>query len=234
MNEDEAIVKQFLEHHYQKVVHEPDGKIPPDFLVDDTIAVEVRRLNQNFTHINGITKGLEEEWIPLWQKFEKLLLNYGPPKNDKCWFIGMHFERPIEKWEKLAPKITDALNVIEKVEPSVITRYYISDTFEIDAIPASALYDTMFRMGASSDGDSGGFVLSEIEKNLQLIITEKTKKIEKHKTKYNVWWLILTDHIGYGLDEHDRKQFRQHIKLKHTWSRIVLINPLNINSYFDI
>lgn len=234
MNNDEAIVKRFLENQFLKVVHEPDGKIPPDFLVDDAIAVEVRRLNQNYHYENGQTKGLEEDWIPLWQKFEKLIFNYGAPTNGKSWYIGMDFTRPIEKREKLAPKIKKILKNIEVDQPREIKPYYVTENFTIDAIPTSKKYDTMFRMGASSDGDSGGFVLSELEKNLILIINEKTGKIKKHKEKYKTWWLILTDHIGYGLDEEDRKQFKQYINVNHEWDRVILLNPLNIESYFEI
>lgn len=59
MNNDEAIVKRFLENQFLKVTHEPDRNIPPDFLVNDEIAIEVRRLNQNYTRINGKSKVLK-------------------------------------------------------------------------------------------------------------------------------------------------------------------------------
>jgi hypothetical protein len=179
MNIDEEIVKRFLENKFQKVVYEPDGNFPPDFLVDDLIAVEVRRLNQNYEYENGKAKGLEEEWIPLWQKFEKLLLNHGKPITGKSWYIGMDFTRPVEKWEKLAPKIKSILKTIEIDQPREVRLYCVTENFTIDAIPSSKIYDTTFRMGASSDGDSGGFVLHELEKNLLLIIAEKTEKIKK-------------------------------------------------------
>ena len=41
-------------------------------MVDINIGVEVRRLNQQFTY-NGVTKGLEEDCIPLKQLIQKEL-----------------------------------------------------------------------------------------------------------------------------------------------------------------
>ena len=67
MDATEKLVAKHLKHRgYANVVYEPDGNIPPDFLVDGTIAIEVRRLNQN--HFDGPdAKGLEEVAIPLWK-----------------------------------------------------------------------------------------------------------------------------------------------------------------------
>jgi hypothetical protein len=62
----------------------------------------------------------------------------------------------------------------------------------------------------------------------------QTALIKKYKSKYKEWWLILTDHIGYGLDEEDRVQFKQYITANHKWDKVILINPLNIESYFEV
>ena len=59
------------------VTHEPDGNVPPDFLIDGRIAVEVRRLNQNEAVANG-HRGLEETAIPLNARLRKLLASLGP------------------------------------------------------------------------------------------------------------------------------------------------------------
>ena len=49
MNIDEARVFKYLKTHFgENVVFEPDGRVPPDFLVDSMFAVEARRLNQYF------------------------------------------------------------------------------------------------------------------------------------------------------------------------------------------
>ena len=58
------------------------------------------------------------------------------------------------------------------------------------------------------DGESGGMVLSELSTNIPLCIAEKTRKVKKLQSRYPEWWLVLTDHIGFRLDDLDRQQFR--------------------------
>lgn len=46
-------IEYFQSRGYSNIIHEPDGNVPPDLLIDNNIAVEVRRLNQ-FKNINGV------------------------------------------------------------------------------------------------------------------------------------------------------------------------------------
>jgi hypothetical protein len=49
MNSKEKIAQNYLVSlGFKDIVFEPDGNIPPDFAVEGKIAVEVRRLNQNY------------------------------------------------------------------------------------------------------------------------------------------------------------------------------------------
>jgi hypothetical protein len=64
MKKEEKIAKDYLETISNDVVFEPDGNIPPDFKLNQVIAVEVRRLNQNIFKGNK-PKGLEQERIKL-------------------------------------------------------------------------------------------------------------------------------------------------------------------------
>ena len=73
MNQSERLIGEYLAHAgYSDVVYEPDGKHPPDFLVDGRIAVEVRRLNQN-VHTGGEIRGVEEMAVPLNRLVRKVL-----------------------------------------------------------------------------------------------------------------------------------------------------------------
>ena len=66
-------MEAYLRHcGYEDIVYEPDGKVPPDFLVNRRIAVEVRRLNQNFKH-EGRIEGLEQVSIRLQMGMRNLL-----------------------------------------------------------------------------------------------------------------------------------------------------------------
>ena len=60
----ERLVDDFLAYRgYRDVVYEPDGEVPPDFLLDGRIAVEARRLNQNYK-TGAHTQGLESYGYP--------------------------------------------------------------------------------------------------------------------------------------------------------------------------
>ena len=235
MNNDEKLVETYLSLlGYKSIVHEPDGNIPPDFLVDRKIAVEVRRLNQNYTFQDGNTKGLEEQRIPLWHKLEKLLNDFGLPTNNRSWRIGIRFKRPIESWSKLKPKIQKLLEDFKNQELDKMEACEISENFTIKITPTSTPLESMFLMATSRDRNSGGWVLSEMEINLRLVIAEKCKKIEKFKLKYKEWWLVLPNHIGYSLNEFDKKQFKEMFLMSHYWDKIILINPLDPSNSFEV
>jgi hypothetical protein len=71
---------------YQSVVYEPEGNTTPGFLIDGSIAVEVRRLNAH--HFGeGAPKGLEQVANSLWRKVRALLEGMGPPTAGESWFI---------------------------------------------------------------------------------------------------------------------------------------------------
>ena len=59
MRQSERIVADFLVRRgYADVRYEPDGNVPPDFLVDDRIAVEAGVLNQHHVFAREAWKSL--------------------------------------------------------------------------------------------------------------------------------------------------------------------------------
>src|SRR5690349_5917728 len=68
MDTSEELVKAYLRHlGFSHIEYEPDGNVPPDFLAEKRVAVEVRRLNQNEITGSGF-RALEEPTIPLSMK----------------------------------------------------------------------------------------------------------------------------------------------------------------------
>ncbi len=230
----EKLVLDHLRHRgYTSIIYEPDGNIPPDFLIDETIAVEVRRLNQNHFE-EGDAKGLEEVAIPLWNRIKKLVGSLGAPTSGESWFVSFTFSRPVEPWKDLGPKLKRALEAF-RVSPIKHKGTVVkAQKFELDVFRASRPHATMFVMGGCSDRNSGGWVLSEMETNLRYCICEKSRKIGKVRSKYGQWWLVLVDHIGYGLDEFDRGTLRAQMSIEHDWDKIILIDPRNCIRWFEI
>jgi hypothetical protein len=126
MNNDEQIVERYLNSlGMGEVVHEPDGKVPPDFLVDGRIAVEVRRLNQHY-EADGKLRGLEQDSISLRQSLENLLSEFEASNISSSWFVCFSFRRPIPRWRALRPlgRCSAAPLVLEPMEPRCLPKSY--------------------------------------------------------------------------------------------------------------
>jgi len=235
MDATETIVKNNLKHQgYTDIVYEPDGNVSPDFLLNKSIAVEVRRLNQNHDDGND-TKGLEEVAIPLWKRVENLLNKYPNQEGSESWFVHFRFSRPVEQWKTLKPKLDSALNQFinsTNRERGIIAQ---SKGFELEMFcRTSKPHQNFFVMAGCSDQESGGWVLAEMEKNIVYCANEKEHKIKKVRGKYPTWWLALVDHIGYGLDDFDREQFRTTVSVQHYWDKILIISPADHKQWFQI
>ena len=237
MDSSELLVQQHLESRgFKDIVFEPDGNIPPDFLVDGRIAIEVRRLNQN-CGTNGKVVGLEESAYPLHGKLESLLRSLGPAHSGASWFVMHQFHRPIPDWLKLQPKIVEACMEIRDHSdspPATHLEARIHQNFELSFLKASRQYETQFLMGGYSDFDSGGAVLAEMERNIQHCIDTKTPKIKPFRSKYSEWWLALVDYIGYGLSQEDQDSFQRSHNLLHSWDKVLIVSPRDPKHGFEI
>ena len=233
MNSSERLAETYLRSlGYADIVHEPDGNKPPDFLVDGRIAVEVRRLNQNTSLNNNRPEGLEEIFIPFWQRMQHYLPTLGIGGNES-WYVGVRIKRPLESWKTLEPILRSALMKFMYSEDRVPKTIRISPHLEINLAQAGKVYSSFYRLGIGLDKDAGGFVISKIYRNLNLCISDKNKKIAPYRNKYSEWWLVLLDHIGLGADVEDRRQLRDLPQIEHSWDKVILLNPLNTEDSFE-
>lgn len=235
MDQSESLVEQYLRSlGFSSVIYEPDGNVPPDFLADHQIAVEVRRLNQNYTSPSGTTKGLEETLVPLWQRLEHYLPKLGPSRNGESWYVCFSFVRPAVNWRTLKPKLRAELETFMRSSNRGHRSLSITDTVALDLIRAGRTYSSFFVLGTVSNNNSGGAIIEEVERNLRFCIDEKTQKIAQYRHKYSEWWLILPDYIGFGLDLEDQQQFRQLVNILHTWNKVILLDPRAYDRAFEI
>lgn len=158
----------------------------------------------------------------------------GPPVDNESWFLSFRFSHPVEQWKMLKPKLRKALQSFIDSSPRKETLLDFQKGFEVDIFRASKLHPTFYVMAGYNDNESGGWLLPEMQRNLQIYVSEKTYKIEKMKSKYQEWWLVFSDHIGYSLDNFDRQQFRDIVSIEHDWQKIILINPMDYKEAFEI
>jgi hypothetical protein len=231
MDDSETLAQAYLTHlGFKNVVYEPEGKSkPPDFLVEQRIAVEVRRLNQHEVSSQAGTKprGLEEVAIPVWDNIQRLLPSLGPPNGGVSWYIHIRYSRPVPKRRALEDAVRRHLEAFRDGAVQNPTTIRVFKNFIIKLFRAGRLYSDYFVMGGRSDFDSGGWVIPELERNLKICIDEKTAKVSAIRGKYSEWWLALIDRINYGAQEAIQVP-------PHNWDKIILINPLDPTKAFEI
>ncbi len=105
-NSDELRAKQYLQTlTHTKLEYEPLGNVTPDFLIDNKIAVEVRRLNRNYK-----TKGhLVSIDAPIIDDIEELHKNIQLVIDEKNEKIDKNFDLYYEWWLILVDYITNGM-----------------------------------------------------------------------------------------------------------------------------
>jgi hypothetical protein len=212
---------------FRNIAYEPDGNVPPDFLVDSRIAIEVRRLNQHHEKASGTLEPLEQLAIPLERKLVEFLDSFGPPSEDRAsWYVFYDYRRPqlTKHWEpilrnRLETFLSEAVQETETV-------IQIDKHFSLHLIKRREPGQQIFIMGGHYDGNAGGWVIPALEKNLKLCIEEKTRKIAPYRAKYPEWWLVLVDFIAAGEQEE--------VHITHDWDRVIVIHPSNYAGAYEV
>lgn len=239
MDASEKLVESYLKGIFSDVHYEPDGNVPPDFLADNRVAVEVRRLNQN--HDDGSGKGLrglEETAIPILYRVRDYLTGLGPaPASGQSWYVFYRFSRPMPAWKDLKRELDSILlPFMAHNNPQPFEkRLNLTSEFSINVFRASGSKPTFFRLGGDSDKQSGGWLISALETNLQHCIKEKTTKIQTYRHRYDEWWLVLPDHISFALDDLEREFFVDQVALHlGAFDKVILLDPRDAKRAFQV
>jgi hypothetical protein len=235
MKREEFIIKQYLEHKgFQDIKYEPDGNIPPDFLVDGRIAVEVRRLNQHINDKGESFVPLEKLEYSLIPRIHKLINEFSCENFEYTSFVSIIYSRPLVCDRLIIQQVN---KILEKHLRYLHQRklYEVCDGLKLEFIPSSEKLENVYSLGGDMDLDEGGFLIPNIIKNLQIVIAEKANKIEPHRKKYSVWWLALVDHITYGsLESQYIGQVNKLIGQKFSWNKILLVAPEDPSDAIEI
>ena len=235
MDRAEAQAERYLrEQGFRKIVHEPDGTNPPDFLLDDTIAIEVRRLNENIVTPDGEAAGLSEREIPLSKKLQELVRGYGK-RGPASWLLAVRFKRPVPSWKVIEKRLKPFLDRLANTPGSRREHLDIENgAFAVDAMPWHDNPYTVFEIAVTSDEDSGGWVLELLEKNIRLCVVEKTAKVGRVRDRYHTWWLVLIDEIAFGLSESDKQQFEASVSISHSFDKVVLVSAADPTRAYEL
>lgn len=227
MKTDERIVDSYLKGlQIGEVRYEPDGKVPPDFVVGGRLAVEVRRLNQHY-EADGSLRGLEQDTIPLRQRIENLLAEITHTKPGS-WFVLFYFKRPLIDWRLLRPKLKEVLYAFLAQPSDQIWSAEIANRFTITLLPATPVEGQPFLIGGYTDRDAGGWLVSELIRNMTAYTADKAIKVAPHLNRYQEWWLIFVDYIGSDREADD---VRANIQCGAPWAKVLVLNPVSGRAY---
>lgn len=228
MDDSERIAYEYLSSRgFEHPDYEPDGRVPPDFLVDGRIAVEVRRLNQMHKS-GGETRGLEQIQRSLAEKVPALLKDLGPSTEGASWFVFLSFKRPLPAWRRLRARLCEELQAFTQDADRGSAAIRVEQNLTIHLHRASRAHNEFFVFGGYCDRDAGGWVMSELERNMAICIREKAAKISPFRARYSEWWLMLIDRIAYaGIHGAEVVTLRSRLHGLADWDRVLLVNPVD-------
>jgi hypothetical protein len=208
-----------------QAVFEPDGNVPPDFVLDGSIAVEVRRLNKQ-VEVAGETEGIEQAAIPLKKVVDKTLKKFDSLYSGNSYFVLYTYGRPLAPMALLSKKLELALDAFVQGPMSTPTKLDIDPSFRIQIVSAAnPISGRFFVLASDRDLQRGGWIVEDMMNNIRHCSDEKAAKVAAYRAKYPTWWLLLVDFIGYGIDQFDQDQLTVTANVRHTWDKLIILSP---------
>lgn len=208
MNRDENIIFSHLKKHYGlDVVFEPEPNSTPDFLINSTIAVEARRLNQ-YIFSDEATEALEKFSFGLHCAFLEILSSFGMGSDSKnSYYVAYEFKRSPGYMIKDARKdIKEGLEIFLSMDVTAFPHVQKNNNkspITLVIYPALRGGSNLFSYNSSMDVDAGGGVIATYVQNIQYCIDKKSENVLPKYHRYNHWWFYMVDHMYYGINDMD-------------------------------
>ena len=238
MDINESHVEQWLQNqgftNIQFVTDTNDQ--PPDFIVNGSIAIEVRRLNWMFGDENRGLEGVEE---PLKQDIKSgLKCAEQPPQGCKVFVSCDLFHIDLPDRETIIQEVKEAANnYVVYIEGSLRQGHRPPHFHDTTSFGMSIRFDTLTNstpnqfeiLGVTAGIAESGLVVRDSIDNINRCVVEKTNKIQGKKDLHDEWWLVLVEHNVYAtaLREPDELQaVRNALVDTKPWSRITILSCL--------
>lgn len=230
MDPTEGIARQYLLQRgidAREIEFEPRRSATPDFLVHGRIAVEVRRLNQNEQGTDG-HHGIEESSIPTQQSIEDVLRNIGPQDTAESWHVSYTIRRrPSVRGRPLKKLLRSTLVDFQHWAGRNAKhrhRIDLDEGLRLELVRSRRPCPSFFMLGVGVDRPRGGFLLSELIRNIPICIEEKSVKVAPHRHRYREWWLVLVDCIDGHLDPHEEGELKSCVRVPPAWDRVIIVS----------
>lgn len=209
----------------ENVIPMPKHRDPPDILVNLNIAVEVRRLNQQFFE-DRIPVGLENLSISLERALEEVLKSFDDLYRGKSYWVSIEYQRPLKSnIRKSKKEMRLALqNFLNLDAPNFPLKTSVNPEITLMLYNSNVGNGKLFRRALSNDNDAGGWVIGVYTDNIRYCINEKSLKISERLEDYSEWWLYLVDYIGLGLDQQDFVEVTKKIRSIGNFNKVVVLD----------
>ncbi|MBA4420608.1 MAG: hypothetical protein C0391_05625 [Anaerolinea sp.] len=229
MDRFESIANKYLQNAVEfgsKIIHEPDGNIPPDFLINGKIAVEVRRLDENYPEkSNSKFISVEGVDINIQKTIIKELNQFKTKYSNETFYIGITLNHSFRLYQEFPKEFRAALcDFLDKREIDVSNIVKIGDDVELEFYKRNTDKGKVFTLGGISNDASGGLDIGVYTKEINNFIRAKNQKINNYKHKYREWWLLLVDTIGFRLDVREIIEVKKGLCNLERFSRLIVIN----------
>jgi hypothetical protein len=227
--EEKIATKYFDSLNFESIEYEPIGNTPPDFLLNNSIAVEVRRLNKFH---DGIP--LEKLEFNVVRKITNLINEYCDNTDfDQTCLVSIAYQRPLQLTKDLKRKIQEVLSSNFK-SVKYDMAFNLSNNLTLNFYPNSEKRKNQFEVVGWIDMNRGGFVVSDLCNSLEIILEEKEKKVKNYFNKYDEWWLVLIDHISYGNPSTLIPESNRCLKKGIIFKKLVFVSPINYKHNYEI
>ena len=242
MNEEELRARQGLEDQegYTDILDlSKDDQDPPDFVVENRIAVEVRRLD----------RGSDSDYHTLINIIKEVLEQAGEAPDGSAVYVGCEPQGVSLKTRKDRKKVKHIVdqyaeqinNALESNERPEAWKKGLECGIQLSFYPGRYSNTAKFKSGAvQRDGAEGVLVVRDLIDNINRCLTEKRdlESIQKKMRCYPKWkwWLVLVDGLVMmpRLNQDERQQIRDNLVDTCPWSRIVVLSQLDPMIQFDV
>ena len=238
VDENEQRTEQWLKYHgYTDIKYvENTNDQPPDFIVDNSIAVEVRRLNWMFGNKNRGLEGVEK---PLEKDIRSGLESAGQPPHGCKIFVScdlFHTDLPDRK--TIVQEVKEAANgYVESVKESLRYGHRPPHSRNETSFGMSIRFDALANstpnhfelLGVTAGIGVAGWVVADSIDSINRCIFEKTNKIKDRHDLYSEWWLILVEHNVHPTvlrQPGELQTVRNELTNTTLWSRISILSNL--------
>ncbi len=236
MKPEELVAEKYLRKTYgENIIYEPCGKdTMPDFLVNDILAIEVRRLNQHFFE-DGKAEGIEQLSYPLYRTFIKALTSFDASYEGKSFWVSIDYERSLKKEGKqVEADMKISLKKFLQSKYLLPCTLQVNDRIRFEIEDATSVIDgKVFMAAREMDLDEGDWVIPMYIENINHCIADKSAKIKKYKSKIKEWHLCLVDHI-FGVDEKCAKEIQKGVSGRGEFDKVIVIDYTGSRLLFEI